>query len=75
MTNAVEIGNLYKDYGKLRALNNIMLYVPEGTIYGLVGPNGAGKTTLIKMLVGALKPTSGSVKVLGLDPLRLLTLT
>lgn len=70
MTNAVEIGNLYKDYGKLRALNNIMLHVPEGTIYGLVGPNGSGKTTLIKMLVGALKPTSGSVKVLGLDPLR-----
>ncbi len=70
MTNAVEIGNLYKDYGKIRALNNIMLHVPEGTIYGLVGPNGAGKTTLIKMLVGALKPTSGSVKVLGLDPLR-----
>ncbi len=70
MTNAVEIGNLYKDYGKIRALNNIMLHVPEGTIYGLVGPNGSGKTTLIKMLVGALKPTSGSVKVLGLDPLR-----
>jgi ABC-2 type transport system ATP-binding protein len=70
MPNAVEIGNLYKNYGKLCALNNIMLNVPEGTIYGLVGPNGAGKTTLIKMLVGALKPTSGNVKVLGLDPLR-----
>lgn len=70
MTNAVEIESLCKDYGKLRALNNIMLHVPEGTIYGLVGPNGAGKTTLIKMLVGGLKPTSGSVKVLGLDPLR-----
>jgi ABC-2 type transport system ATP-binding protein len=70
MTNAVEIENLSKYYGKLRALNNIMLAVPEGTIYGLVGPNGAGKTTLIKALVGALKPTAGSVKVLGLDPLR-----
>lgn len=70
MTNAVEIRNLYKDYGKLVALNNIMLNVQEGTIYGLIGPNGAGKTTLIKALVGALKPTTGSVKVLGLDPLR-----
>lgn len=70
MTNAVEIENLSKDYGKLRALNKIMLNVPEGTIYGLAGPNGAGKTTLIKALVGALKPTAGSVKVLGLDPLR-----
>ncbi|MBI4723153.1 MAG: ABC transporter ATP-binding protein [Candidatus Stahlbacteria bacterium] len=70
MTNAVEIENLCKKYGKLHALNNIILNVPEGTIYGLIGPNGAGKTTLIKALVGALKPTGGSVKVLGLDPLR-----
>jgi ABC-2 type transport system ATP-binding protein len=70
MTNAVEIKNLYKYYRKLCALNNIILNVPEGTIYGFVGPNGAGKTTLIKTLVGVLKPTAGSVKVLGLDPLR-----
>ena len=70
MTNAVEIENLSKDYGKLHALNNIMLNVPEGTIYGLVGPNGSGKTTLIKVLVGAVKPTAGSVKVHALDPLR-----
>jgi ABC-2 type transport system ATP-binding protein len=70
MTNAVEIKNLYKDYGKLRALNNILLNVPEGTIYGLIGPNGAGKTTLIKTLVGTIRPTNGNVKVLGLDPLQ-----
>src|ERR1700740_947823 len=70
MPNAVEIENLCKDYGKLRALNNITLTVPEGTIYGLVGPNGAGKTTLIKALVGALKPTSGMITVIGADPLQ-----
>jgi len=70
MENAVEIDNLCKDYGKLHALKSILLNVPEGTIYGLIGPNGAGKTTLIKALVGALKPTSGNVKVLGMDPLR-----
>jgi len=70
MQNAVEIDSLCKDYGKLHALKNIVLKVPEGTIYGLIGPNGAGKTTLIKALVGALKPTSGIVKVLGMDPLR-----
>ncbi|MBL0337081.1 MAG: ABC transporter ATP-binding protein [Chitinophagaceae bacterium] len=70
MTNAVEIDRLSKDYGKLRALDNIILSVPQGAIYGLVGPNGAGKTTLIKTLVGTLKPTTGSVKVLGLDPLQ-----
>ncbi len=70
MTNAVEIKNLSKDYGKFRALENIILNVPEGAIYGLVGPNGAGKTTLIKTLVGTLKPTKGQVKILGLDPLK-----
>jgi len=70
MTNAVEIKNLCKDYDKLVGLNNITLNVQEGTIYGLIGPNGAGKTTLIKALVGSLKPTTGSVSVLGLNPLR-----
>jgi ABC-2 type transport system ATP-binding protein len=70
MRTAVEIENLSKDYGNLHALNNIMLSVPEGTIYGLIGPNGAGKTTLIKVLVGALRPTTGMVKVMGMDPLR-----
>ena len=68
--NAIEIENLSVNYGKLRALNSMNLQVPEGTIYGLVGPNGAGKTTLIKALVGALRPTCGSTKVLGLDPLK-----
>lgn len=70
MRTAVEIENLRKDYGNLQALNKITLRVPQGSIYGLIGPNGAGKTTLIKALVGALKPTSGIVKVLGMDPLR-----
>ncbi|MFH1004709.1 MAG: ABC transporter ATP-binding protein [Bacteroidota bacterium] len=68
--NAVEIENLSKNYGKLCALSNITLCVPEGNIYGLIGPNGAGKTTFIKVLVGALKPTTGNVKVLGLCPLK-----
>ena len=67
---AIEIENLSKNYGKLRVLADLRLQVPEGMIYGLVGPNGAGKTTLIKALVGALRPSSGSAKVLGLDPLK-----
>jgi len=70
MTQAIEVENLYKNYGKRLALNRLHLQVPEGAIYGLIGPNGAGKTTLIKLLVGALKPTGGSIKVLGLDPLK-----
>lgn len=68
--NAIEIVNLTKNYGKICALNQMSLEVPEGTIYGLVGPNGSGKTTLIKALVGSLLPDSGFVKVLGLDPLK-----
>lgn len=67
--NAIEIVNISKNYGKIVALNNMSLNVPEGTIYGLVGPNGSGKTTLIKALVGSLRPNSGYAKVLGLDPL------
>ena len=68
--NAVEIKDLRKFYGKHEALKGITLDVPQGTIYGLLGPNGAGKSTTIKALVGALQPTSGSVKVVGFDPLK-----
>jgi len=68
--NAIEIVNLSKKYHKILALNQMNLDVPAGTIYGIVGSNGAGKTTLIKALVGSLRPTSGSAKVLGLDPLK-----
>jgi ABC-2 type transport system ATP-binding protein len=67
---AVETKGLRQAYGKVVALDGIDLAVRSGTIFGLVGPNGAGKTTLIKALVGALRPTAGSVAVLGLDPLR-----
>lgn len=68
--NAVEVSNLRKSYGKLEALRGADLVVPSGGIYGLVGPNGAGKTSLIKTLVGAVRPTAGTVRVLNLDPLR-----
>jgi ABC-2 type transport system ATP-binding protein len=66
---AVLIENLSRSYGSIKALNNVSLEVPGGSIYGLLGPNGSGKTTLIKALVGALKPGSGSIRVLGLDPI------
>jgi ABC-2 type transport system ATP-binding protein len=66
---AVEVSDLKKVYGKVKALKGVDLRVQKGTIFGLVGPNGAGKTTLIKALVGALQPSAGTVRVLGLDPL------
>ena len=67
--NAISIMGLVKSYGKVTALQGIDLTVPQGMIYGVVGPHGAGKTTLIKTLVGVARPTSGTVRVLELDPL------
>ena len=61
MTNVVEINNLSKDYGRIGALNNINLHVPQGTIYGLVGPNGAGKTTMMDVITGKTRPDAGTV--------------
>lgn len=69
-TAAVEVRELRKEYGKVVALADLDLTVKTGTIFGLVGPNGAGKTTLIKILVGAMRPTVGVARVIGLDPLR-----
>lgn len=67
---AVSVLGLTKIYGDSTALSGVDLRVPRGAVYGLLGPNGAGKSTLIKALVGALRPTWGEVRVLGLDPLR-----
>ncbi len=67
---AIEVVGLAKRYGKIEALRGADLRVSEGTVFGLVGPNGAGKTTLIKALVGALRPSGGEARVLGLDPLK-----
>ena len=67
---AVEVSRLTKRYGRIEALGGVDLRVSEGAVFGLVGPNGAGKTTLIKALVGALRPSGGEVRVLGLNPLK-----
>jgi len=67
---AVEVRDLHKRYGKFVALDGMDLTIPNGSIFGLIGPNGAGKTTTFAILASLLKPTSGSVAVLGLDPAR-----
>ena len=66
-TSLIEIRNLVKKYGDKLAVNDISLDVSAGEVFGFLGPNGAGKTTTIKMIVGLLQPTSGTVKVAGYD--------
>jgi len=66
----IEAKNLTKNYGRLRAVNNLSLKVNEGELFGFLGPNGAGKTTTIKLLTGQLKPDSGTITVLGTDVIR-----
>jgi ABC-2 type transport system ATP-binding protein len=62
---AVDVDNVVKSFGNIRALDGVTLRVKQGEIYGLLGPNGAGKTTLIRAIVGLVAPNSGTVTVLG----------
>ena len=65
--NAVETFELVKQFGDFVAVDHLNLHVNRGSFFGFLGPNGAGKSTTIKMLTGLLAPTSGTLKVLGLD--------
>jgi ABC-2 type transport system ATP-binding protein len=66
---AVQTQGLTRDFGAFRAVDGIDLAVPAGSLYGFLGPNGAGKSTTIKCLTGLLKPSGGSMRILGTDPL------
>ncbi len=66
MTDAIQIRGLSYQVGGF-ALRDVNLSVPAGAVYGFLGPNGAGKTTTIRLLLGLLRPTGGSLKVLGED--------
>ncbi len=63
----IETRDLVKRYGEKTAVDGVTLAVRPGEIFGFLGPNGAGKTTTIRMIVGLLKPTSGTVRVAGFD--------
>ena len=62
---SLEISNLNKNFGKFKAVDQLCLKVPEGSVYGFLGPNGAGKTTTIKMITGLSEPSGGSIKICG----------
>ena len=63
----LEISNITKQFGGLRALSNLSITIEEGEVYGLIGTNGSGKTTLFNVICGFLKPENGSIKFKGRD--------
>lgn len=65
--NAIEVNNISKHYGKVKALQNVSFSVEEGEIFGLIGPDGAGKTSLYRILCSLLLPNEGSASVCGYD--------
>ncbi|XVQ06837.1 ABC transporter ATP-binding protein [Spirillospora sp. CA-255316] len=65
---AIELTGLTKTYGPRRGLTDLTLQVRAGEVFGYLGPNGAGKSTTIRMLLDLIRPTSGTARVLGLDP-------
>jgi ABC-2 type transport system ATP-binding protein len=67
---AVEISGLVKSYGSTRAVDGLDLRMERGSLLALLGPNGAGKTTSVEVCEGFLRPDAGTVRVLGLDPVR-----
>ncbi|GAB3251406.1 ABC transporter ATP-binding protein [Arthrobacter pigmenti] len=67
---ALEVRNLHKRYGQHVAVDDVSFTVEEGEIFGIIGPNGAGKTTTVESIAGLRTPDSGSISVLGLDPVK-----
>lgn len=65
MGNLLEVNNLFKNFGSLKAVNDLSFQVQEGDVYGFLGQNGAGKSTSIRMLLTLIKPTSGQIKIFG----------
>jgi ABC-2 type transport system ATP-binding protein len=63
----IKVENVSKFFGKIKALNSLTVEMPK-EICGLIGPNGAGKTTLIHILIGLIRPSSGTANTLDLEP-------
>ncbi len=69
-TYAIKTENLGRDFASIRALDDLSIEVPTGSVFGFLGPNGAGKTTTIRLLLGLLEPTHGRAQVVGFDTVR-----
>jgi ABC-2 type transport system ATP-binding protein len=69
-TYAIKTENLGRNFGSIRALDDLSIEVPTGSVFGFLGPNGAGKTTTIRLLLGLLEPTQGGAQVVGFDTVR-----
>lgn len=69
-SDVVKFDGVTKRFGRVVALDNVSFDVRMGTVHALLGHNGAGKTTSLRIIVGVLRPTAGSVEVFGVDPYR-----
>jgi len=67
MSSIIQTNKLTKSYGKSRGIIDVAFEIQEGEVFGFLGPNGAGKTTTMRVLMGLLRPTSGSATIGGLD--------
>jgi ABC-2 type transport system ATP-binding protein len=65
---AISINHLHKQYGEVHALRGLSLNIERGEIFGFLGPNGAGKTTTLRCMLDLIRPSSGEIRVLGIDP-------
>ena len=63
----IDVNHLSKSYGSIKAVNDLILSVKKGQVFGFLGPNGAGKSTTIKLLTTLIRPSSGSLSILGID--------
>ena len=63
----IDVNHLSKSYGSIKAVNDLILSVKKGQVFGFLGPNGAGKSTTIKLLTTLIRPSSGSLTILGID--------
>lgn len=70
MTHTIDVRNIVKTFGATRALDGVTLQVEKGQVHGFLGPNGAGKSTTMRVLLGLLRPDSGTIRLFGRDPWR-----